>query len=38
MSNIFSTLNPLKLFIKCALPNMISMAFISLYYIIDGIL
>ncbi|MBZ7965265.1 MATE family efflux transporter [Campylobacter molothri] len=37
MSNIFSTLNPLKLFIKCALPNMISMAFISLYYIIDGI-
>lgn len=37
MSNIFSTLNPTRLFIKCALPNVISMAFISLYYVIDGI-
>ncbi|HDZ4981980.1 TPA: MATE family efflux transporter [Campylobacter jejuni] len=37
MSNIFSTLSPLRLFIKCAVPNVISMAFISFYYIVDGI-
>ncbi|EAK1828731.1 MATE family efflux transporter, partial [Campylobacter jejuni] len=37
MSNIFSTLSPFRLFIKCAVPNVISMAFISFYYIVDGI-
>lgn len=37
MSNIFNTLSPFRLFIKCAVPNVISMAFISLYYVIDGI-
>lgn len=37
MSNIFSSLSPFRLFMKCAVPNMISMAFLSLYYIIDGI-
>ncbi|TKX32748.1 MATE family efflux transporter [Campylobacter aviculae] len=37
MSNLFSTLSPFRLFVKCAVPNMISMAFLSLYYIIDGI-
>ncbi|HEC1753382.1 MATE family efflux transporter [Campylobacter sp. IFREMER_LSEM_CL2127] len=35
--NFYTTLNPTKLFIKCALPNMASMAFIYLYVIIDGI-
>lgn len=37
MSNIFSTLSPFRLFVKCAVPNVISMAFISFYYIVDGI-
>lgn len=37
MSSIFSTLSPFRLFIKCAVPNVISMAFISFYYIVDGI-
>ncbi|WP_308658453.1 MATE family efflux transporter [Campylobacter lari] len=37
MHNFYTTLNPTKLFIKCALPNMASMAFIYLYVIIDGI-
>ncbi|TEY04469.1 MATE family efflux transporter [Campylobacter sp. US33a] len=37
MSNLFHTLSPAKLFVKCALPNVISMAFMSLYYVIDGI-
>lgn len=37
MSNIFSTLSPFRLFVKCAVPNIISMAFISFYYIVDGI-
>lgn len=37
MSSIFSTLNPFRLFIKCAVPNVISMAFISFYYRVDGI-
>ncbi|HEC1787247.1 TPA: MATE family efflux transporter [Campylobacter lari] len=35
--NFYATSNPTKLFIKCALPNMASMAFIYLYVIIDGI-
>lgn len=35
--NFYTTLNPTKLFIKCALPNMASIAFIYLYVIIDGI-
>ncbi|EMC0483978.1 MATE family efflux transporter [Campylobacter jejuni] len=37
MSSIFSTLSPFRLFVKCAVPNVISMAFISFYYIVDGI-
>lgn len=37
MSNIFSTLSPFRLFIKYAVPNVISMAFISFYYVVDGI-
>ncbi|MCV3384482.1 MATE family efflux transporter [Campylobacter lari] len=35
--NFYATSNPTKLFTKCALPNMASMAFIYLYVIIDGI-
>ncbi|EDO7526354.1 TPA: hypothetical protein R6E04_000507 [Campylobacter jejuni] len=34
MSSIFSTLSPFRLFVKCAVPNVISMAFISFYYIV----
>lgn len=37
MSNIFSTLSPFRLFMKCAVPNVVSMAFISVYYAVDGI-
>ncbi|MFQ6341797.1 MATE family efflux transporter [Campylobacter sp. VTCC 70190] len=37
MSNIFSTLSPFRLFMKCAVPNVVSMAFISVYYVVDGI-
>ncbi|MCR6577539.1 MATE family efflux transporter [Campylobacter insulaenigrae] len=35
--NFYTNSNPTTLFIKCALPNMASMAFIYLYVIIDGI-
>ncbi|MBK1973430.1 MATE family efflux transporter [Campylobacter sp. TTU-622] len=37
MSDIFIKLSAWKLFFKCAFPNMISAAFMVLYYIIDGI-
>ena len=37
MSNTFTSLSPFRLFVKCALPNVVSMGFISLYYIVDGI-
>ena len=30
-------MTPLKLFLRCALPNMISMAVVSLYTIADGV-
>ena len=36
-SEIYETLSPTRLFFKYAVPNMISMAVISLYMIADGI-
>ena len=34
---VFETLPPTKLFIKCAVPAMLSMIFSGLYSIVDGI-
>ena len=36
-NRIFQEMAPLKLFLRCALPNMISMAVVSLYTIADGV-
>ena len=36
-SGIFETLPPTKLFFRCAVPSMITMAFIALYQIADGL-
>lgn len=36
-NRIFQEMAPAKLFLRCALPNMISMAVVSLYTIADGI-
>ncbi|PZT48618.1 MATE family efflux transporter [Helicobacter valdiviensis] len=35
--DFYTTLHPTKLFLKCALPNMASAAFLCAYFIIDGI-
>ncbi|WP_198672559.1 MATE family efflux transporter [Helicobacter burdigaliensis] len=37
MHDFYTTLHPTKLFLKCALPNMASAAFLCAYFIIDGI-
>ena len=34
---MFSTLSPLRLFFRCALPSMAGMAVSSLYMVADGI-
>ena len=34
---IFITLSPTRLFFRCALPSMVSMAVTSLYTVVDGI-
>ena len=36
-SEIFVKLPPTKLFFRCAIPSMITMAFVSLYQIADGL-
>ena len=36
-NQIFETLSPTRLFLRCAIPNMVSMAVVSLYMIADGI-
>lgn len=36
-SEIFEKLSPTKLFFRCAVPSMITMAFVSLYQIADGL-
>ena len=36
-SKIFETLSPTKLFFRCAIPSMITMAFSALYQIADGL-
>ena len=36
-SKIFETLSPTKLFFRCAIPSMITMAFGALYQIADGL-
>lgn len=33
----FASLSPIKLFVRFAIPNVVSMAFFSLYYIVSGI-
>ena len=36
-SEVFEKLPPTKLFFRCAVPSMITMAFVSLYQIADGL-